>query len=311
MARAPTAAQRRGDHLRCPHGKPDGRAGRRRRHGRLQHLLRDPVLRQARADRAAHQAAHGAVHPRLSAPRTWAWCACCATTACATPAPWPTALRNAAAAARPSEVVVPGLLDGLDNVNQAGPPWLRRRRTEAPARSRPRRTGRRCARRARFRNATSRHAMADRSPRAMDSAIAVVLKGYPRLSETFIAQEILAWSAAGLEMRLYLAAPPDRPRVHPVHREIARRSPTCRSTCRTSRCGCSRGLAAARRRLPGYARGAARRLAGATCAATRRATGCGASARPACWPPSCRPTSAGCTRTSCTRRPRSSTRYRA
>ncbi len=50
--------------------------------------------------------------------------------------------------------------------------------------------------------------------------IAVVLKGYPRLSETFIAQELLALERAGLSLFLYsLRAPTDRFR-HPVHDEI-------------------------------------------------------------------------------------------
>jgi glycosyltransferase involved in cell wall biosynthesis len=50
--------------------------------------------------------------------------------------------------------------------------------------------------------------------------IVVVLKGYPRLSETFIAQELLGLEQAGLELRLVaLRRPTDRKR-HPVHDEI-------------------------------------------------------------------------------------------
>jgi glycosyltransferase involved in cell wall biosynthesis len=50
--------------------------------------------------------------------------------------------------------------------------------------------------------------------------IAVLLKGYPRLSETFIAQELLALERRGLPLRLYsLRRPTDRA-VHPVHREL-------------------------------------------------------------------------------------------
>ena len=50
--------------------------------------------------------------------------------------------------------------------------------------------------------------------------IAIVLKGYPRLSETFIAQEILALERAGLGLRLVsLRHPTDHAR-HPVHAEI-------------------------------------------------------------------------------------------
>ena len=50
--------------------------------------------------------------------------------------------------------------------------------------------------------------------------IAIVLKGYPRLSETFIAQEIRALEVRGLGLRLVsLRHPTDRTQ-HPVHREI-------------------------------------------------------------------------------------------
>ncbi|MEM7225075.1 MAG: glycosyltransferase family 4 protein [Pseudomonadota bacterium] len=51
--------------------------------------------------------------------------------------------------------------------------------------------------------------------------IAVILKGYPRLSETFIAQEILALERRGLALQLISLRHPTDPAVHPVHREIA------------------------------------------------------------------------------------------
>ncbi len=51
--------------------------------------------------------------------------------------------------------------------------------------------------------------------------VAVVLKGYPRLSETFIAQELLALQRLGLTFSIYsLRHPTDKAR-HPVHGEIA------------------------------------------------------------------------------------------
>jgi len=50
--------------------------------------------------------------------------------------------------------------------------------------------------------------------------VAVVLKGYPRLSETFIAQEIRALEEAGLNLSLYSLRHPTDPAVHPIHREI-------------------------------------------------------------------------------------------
>ncbi|MBM3534602.1 MAG: glycosyltransferase family 4 protein [Alphaproteobacteria bacterium] len=50
--------------------------------------------------------------------------------------------------------------------------------------------------------------------------VAVVVKGYPRLSETFIAKEILGLEKRGLDLRLFsLRFPTDR-HVHPVHAEI-------------------------------------------------------------------------------------------
>lgn len=47
-----------------------------------------------------------------------------------------------------------------------------------------------------------------------------VLKGYPRLSETFIAQEILALERRGLDIRIVSLRHPTDKDVHPVHREI-------------------------------------------------------------------------------------------
>lgn len=50
--------------------------------------------------------------------------------------------------------------------------------------------------------------------------VAVLLKGYPRLSETFIAEEIRALERRGVAIRIVsLRQPTDRER-HPVHREI-------------------------------------------------------------------------------------------
>ncbi|WP_119460570.1 glycosyltransferase [Rhodospirillaceae bacterium SYSU D60014] len=47
-----------------------------------------------------------------------------------------------------------------------------------------------------------------------------VLKGYPRLSETFIAQEIRALERRGLDIRIASLRHPTDRAVHPVHREI-------------------------------------------------------------------------------------------
>jgi hypothetical protein len=50
--------------------------------------------------------------------------------------------------------------------------------------------------------------------------VAFVLKGYPRLSETFIAQEIAALERRGLEILIVSLRRPTDARRHPVHDEI-------------------------------------------------------------------------------------------
>ncbi|CCQ74924.1 glycosyltransferase family 4 protein [Magnetospira sp. QH-2] len=54
----------------------------------------------------------------------------------------------------------------------------------------------------------------------MTRRIGLVLKGYPRLSETFIAQEILGLEKRGLDITLISLRHPTDKAVHPVHREI-------------------------------------------------------------------------------------------
>jgi glycosyltransferase involved in cell wall biosynthesis len=51
--------------------------------------------------------------------------------------------------------------------------------------------------------------------------IAVVVKGWPRLSETFIAQEVRALERRGLALLIVSLRHPTDPAVHPRHREIA------------------------------------------------------------------------------------------
>ena len=50
--------------------------------------------------------------------------------------------------------------------------------------------------------------------------VGVVLKGYPRLSETFIAQELRALERRGLRLALFSMRRPTDAAVHPVHAEI-------------------------------------------------------------------------------------------
>ena len=53
------------------------------------------------------------------------------------------------------------------------------------------------------------------------SSIAFVLKGYPRLSETFIAQEILGLERAGISIKIISLRHPYDDARHPVHDEIS------------------------------------------------------------------------------------------
>lgn len=50
--------------------------------------------------------------------------------------------------------------------------------------------------------------------------LAIVLKGYPRLSETFIAQEILALERAGYSIEIWSLRQPTDKYLHPMHRQI-------------------------------------------------------------------------------------------
>lgn len=52
------------------------------------------------------------------------------------------------------------------------------------------------------------------------SRIAVVVKGYPRLSETFIAQEILGLERLGIDQLIVSLRQPTDPHIHDMHREI-------------------------------------------------------------------------------------------
>ena len=50
--------------------------------------------------------------------------------------------------------------------------------------------------------------------------IAILLKGYPRLTETFIAQEILALERAGQPVEIWSLRRPTDGALHLLHREI-------------------------------------------------------------------------------------------
>ncbi|MBT8436131.1 MAG: colanic acid biosynthesis glycosyltransferase WcaL, partial [Gammaproteobacteria bacterium] len=54
----------------------------------------------------------------------------------------------------------------------------------------------------------------------MPPRLAIVLKGYPRLSETFVAQEIRALELRGFELIIISLRHPYDPGIHPIHDEI-------------------------------------------------------------------------------------------
>jgi glycosyltransferase involved in cell wall biosynthesis len=54
-----------------------------------------------------------------------------------------------------------------------------------------------------------------------EATTAIVVKGYPRLSETFIAQEILGLQRLGQRQLIVSLRRPTDAKIHPVHREIA------------------------------------------------------------------------------------------
>lgn len=61
----------------------------------------------------------------------------------------------------------------------------------------------------------------DEPPRPL--ALTVVVKGYPRLSETFIAQELLALQDRGFDFDIWSLREPYDDQIHPIHRRIGSR----------------------------------------------------------------------------------------
>ncbi len=54
----------------------------------------------------------------------------------------------------------------------------------------------------------------------ISNTVAFVVKGYPRLSESFIAQEIVALEQRGMEIVIVSLRHPTDPAIHPIHDEI-------------------------------------------------------------------------------------------
>ena len=118
--------------------------------------------------------------------------------------------------------------------------------------------------------------MADRGATAPAAArsVAYLLKGYPRMSEIFIASEIERLERAGLSVRLYVIKQPDERERTVVERIRARPSylrPWTRSRAPPSRAGCG-GTPTVRpehRTVAPSARGARRAAAAALAQAAR------------------------------------------
>ncbi len=85
------------------------------------------------------------------------------------------------------------------------------------------------------------------------ATIAFVLKGYPRLSETFIAQEILALEQRGVPIVIFSLRHPTDAKIHAMHRDIAAPVNYLPEYVRDDPMRVLRGWLVARR-LPGYSR---------------------------------------------------------
>ena len=54
----------------------------------------------------------------------------------------------------------------------------------------------------------------------MSKTTAIIVKGYPRLSETFIAQEIFELEKSGLNIQIISLRKPTDKKIHPIHNQI-------------------------------------------------------------------------------------------
>ena len=68
----------------------------------------------------------------------------------------------------------------------------------------------------------------------MDGTVVFVLKGYPRLSETFIAQEIRGLEQRGLDITIASLRHPTDAHVHSIHGEITAPVNVARALCTTT-----------------------------------------------------------------------------
>jgi hypothetical protein len=112
--------------------------------------------------------------------------------------------------------------------------------------------------------------------------IVFLLKGYPRLSETFIAQEIRALEAQGLAIDIVSLRHPTDAHIHPIHREITARV-SCHHQSISPRAD-ARAALWARAKAPGYPPPGAGGSATPARSTPNRGRRFG---QPACLPPNC------------------------
>ncbi|MFK7751137.1 MAG: glycosyltransferase family 4 protein [Sedimentitalea sp.] len=86
----------------------------------------------------------------------------------------------------------------------------------------------------------------------MSVPLAVVVKGWPRLSETFIAQELVALEQAGHRFDIWSLRHPTDPATHPLHDQLRARVRYLPEYLQDDMARVNRAQTAARR-LPGYA----------------------------------------------------------
>ncbi len=130
--------------------------------------------------------------------------------------------------------------------------------------------------------------------------IVVVLKGYPRLSETFIAQELLGLERAGFDLSLISMRFPTDTKRHPIHDEIRAPVHYLPEYLHHAPLRVLRALAQAWRR-PGFKPPGV--PSPAISSATFRAIACAVSARRRFWRRNGRPAAPGCMPISFTRPP--------
>lgn len=54
----------------------------------------------------------------------------------------------------------------------------------------------------------------------LEPQLAIVVKGWPRLSETFIAQELVALERSGLDFEIWSLRHPTDKKTHPLHDQL-------------------------------------------------------------------------------------------